>query len=428
MRYSISEIRLKYLFEARMSGAWGEEPEEGNSIVCIRAADFITEKLQHKKIDLTKRSFKKEEFEKKQLRKGDVILEKSGGGENQPVGRVVMFDLDEPALCSNFLELLRPNIRKVESKFVTYVLYSLWINRVNTRAIKQTTGIQNLDITEYLDTKVSLPSIDKQFEILKRLEKEIVHIDNLIGSKEKLLSILSEKKQTLITQAVTKGLNPKIKIRDSKIDWLGYLPQHWQIKRIKHVASKIGSGVTPKGGAEVYQQEGIPLVRSQNVHFDGLRLDDIVHIDFETHESMSNSKVEIGDVLLNITGASIGRCYYYEGQYEEANVNQHVCIIRPNDKILTKYLYYFLMSDFGQMQISMCQVGGGREGLTFESIKAFIIPLPEINEQQALLDSLETSIGHLNNLAKSTKRSIELLTERKLALITESVTGQLKID
>lgn len=98
--------------------------------------------------------------------------------------------------------------------------------------------------------------------------------------------------------------------------------------RIKDIATKVGSGITPKGGATVYQDSGIPLFRSQNVTNDGFLLDDIVYISEDIHNSMAGSRLKPNDVLLNITGASIGRCYYLPQDFREGNVNQHVCIIR----------------------------------------------------------------------------------------------------
>ncbi|MBN8691771.1 MAG: restriction endonuclease subunit S [Bacteroidetes bacterium] len=193
-------IRLKYLFEKRIGGAWGEEPEINNSYVCIRAADFLTDKIAHKTTDLTRRSFKTEEIEKKQLKEGDIIVEKSGGGENQPVGRVVLFSLDEPALCSNFLEILRPNLNILDPKYGAYLLYSLWASRITTKSIKQTTGIQNLDLSEFLDNKVVLPSISEQRKIVDNLETEILQIDTMYKHTLKSLELLEERKSSLIIE------------------------------------------------------------------------------------------------------------------------------------------------------------------------------------------------------------------------------------
>ena len=122
------------------------------------------------------------------------------------------------------------------------------------------------------------------------------------------------------------------------------------------MTNKVGSGVTPKGGAEIYLEEGIPLIRSQNVYNDGFQLKDVAYISNDIHENMSGSKVVQGDVLLNITGGSIGRSYYVSDEFDEANVNQHVCIIRPNDHIITEFLHAFLISKIGQLQIHFVSV------------------------------------------------------------------------
>ena len=106
------------------------------------------------------------------------------------------------------------------------------------------------------------------------------------------------------------------KYKDSGIDWLGDIPEHWDIKKLKHLVIKVGSGITTKGGASVYQLQGIPLLRSQNIYFDGLRLNDVAYISEEIHSEMSNSQVFSGDVLLNITGGSIGSCFYVREKQE----------------------------------------------------------------------------------------------------------------
>jgi type I restriction enzyme S subunit len=213
-------------------------------------------------------------------------------------------------------------------------------------------------------------------------------------------------------------------MKDSGVEWLGPIPKHWQKTRLKFVLLKIGSGITPKGGAEVYQTSGIPLLRSQNIHFDGLRLDDVAYITEDIHRSMNSSRVLLGDVLLNITGASIGRCYHVENWLGEANVNQHVCILRPNENIITKYLYYYLASELSQLQIGLLQTGANREGLNFEQLGNFLIPLPTIAEQKQIVDILDQKIQSLSSLSSKVQTDLSLLKEYHTALINEIVTGK----
>ena len=156
-------------------------------------------------------------------------------------------------------------------------------------------------------------------------------------------------------------------------------------------------------------------------------MDDVAYIDEKLHDSMSNSKVQTGDVLLNITGASIGRCFYVDENFGEANINQHVCIIRPNDRIKTSYLYFILRSDLGQEQIKVEQTGSGREGLNFEALNNFIIPYFSEEEQASIVNFLDRKTAEINAKTAKTQRIIELQKEYRTALISEVVTGKIKV-
>jgi len=211
---------------------------------------------------------------------------------------------------------------------------------------------------------------------------------------------------------------------------LGKIPQGWKIERIGNASVKIGSGVTPKGGATVYLESGIPLLRSQNIHFSGLKIDDVAFISEETHQEMKGSQVKINDVLLNITGASLGRCFYFleDCVFKEVNVNQHVCIIRPSHQILTKFLYYFLSSDIGQSLIFSSFRGASREGLNFKEIKLFKLGSPSPTEQQRIVDHLDQESQRLNDLKTNLSQQINTMEAYKKALIYECVTGKKRIN
>ena len=146
--------------------------------------------------------------------------------------------------------------------------------------------------------------------------------------------------------------------------------------------------MTPRGGEAVYKSEGHPFVRSQNVGLGHLILDDIAYIDENTHQRQKNTELQLDDVLLNITGASIGRSALVNQQIVGGNVNQHVCIIRANKKLIPSFLCNFLLSQYGQKQIESFQAGGNRQGLNFEQIKSIKIGLPSVEEQKKIADLL----------------------------------------
>lgn len=194
------------------------------------------------------------------------------------------------------------------------------------------------------------------------------------------------------------------------------------ILRVKDFASKVGSGVTPRGGADVYLSEGIPFFRSQNISNEGLLLDDIVYISEEINESMSSTKLFPGDILLNITGASIGRCYYLPENFSDGNVNQHVCIIRPKKNVISSFLYYNLISKVGQDQIAFSQTGANREGLAKEDICNFLFNIPSLKEQKAIVDFLDKKTAEIDTQVSLIDKKVKALQKLKQSLISSVVT------
>lgn len=193
--------------------------------------------------------------------------------------------------------------------------------------------------------------------------------------------------------------------------------------RIKDLATKVGSGVTPKGGASVYQDNGIPLFRSQNVTNDGFLLDDIAYISEEIHKSMIGTRLMPNDVLLNITGASIGRCYYLPKNFKEGNVNQHVCIIRPKvNVVIPAFLYYNLISAVGQQMIDVCQTGANREGLTKENICNFEFDIPSIADQQRIVTYLDTKLSEIDHQVSLLTSKRDAYLRLKKSIINHAVT------
>ncbi|GEM_PF-1707977 len=198
------------------------------------------------------------------------------------------------------------------------------------------------------------------------------------------------------------------------------LPEGWSFIRLGQITNRIGSGSTPRGGKSAYVESGIPFLRSQNVWNDGLKLDDVAYIPDETHEKMSNTKVFPRDILLNITGASLGRCALIPDDFDEANVSQHVTIIRLTEPETRQYLHLCMLSPHTQNMVWGRQVGMAREGLSKKVLEQFEIPLPPLEEQKrivekvnalmSLCDKLEqqltTSYDEAENLISSTIRAL----------------------
>lgn len=361
-----------------------------------------------------------------QVKKGDLFFLMSS--ENfEDIGKTAVLEADlEETYLNSFCRGFRINDNSFSPSFLNYLLSSGLYRQMMSIEAKGFTRI-NIQVGKIQNFQIFAPfSLEEQTKIVQYLDHQTTIIDQLIQQKEKLIELLKEKRQAVINEAVTKGLNPNAKMKDSGIEWLGEVPKQWNLVQIRHLNTKVGSGVTPKGGAEVYTEEGVIFIRSQNVHFDGLRLDDVVKIDFDTHEKMSSSKVMYKDVLLNITGASIGRCCVVEKK-NEMNVNQHVCIIRPTPKILPEYLNLVLQSNVGQVQIKLGTTGGNREGLTFEAIKEFVIPLPDLKEQEEILNTIQSSLNRYYELESLNSIQIYKMKEYRQSVISEAVTGKIDV-
>ena len=313
---------------------------------------------------------------------------------------------------------------KANSKFYHYFFRSIDNNKI---IYGLGSGLrQNISYLDFRRFQFPFPPFKEQTAIANFLDDKTTKIDQAIAIKQKQIELLKERRQILIHKAVTRGLNDKVKLKDSGVEWIGEIPEHWEVKKIKHISSKIGSGVTPSGGGTTYLDSGIPLLRSQNVLFGKIELEGVAYISDKVHESMCNSQVQKGDVLLNITGGSIGRCHFVDFE-SELNVNQHVCIIRPKRDITTIFLNSILSSEIGQGQIWFNQQGGGREGLNFQSIKNFLLPLPSISEQKSISEFIDILSNKFATAISLKEQEIDKLKEYKMSLIDGVVTGKVSV-
>lgn len=284
------------------------------------------------------------------------------------------------------------------------------------RSLSGGSGRAGLNLKILGDVDVLLPSLPEQ----KKIATILTSMDDVIENTQARIAKLQDLKKATMNELLTRGIGHTA-FKDSE---LGRIPKSWEIESIGALAKKVGSGNTPKGGASVYQNRGIIFIRSQNIHFGGLRLDDVAYISEQIHGGMKGSNVLGGDVLLNITGASIGRCALVPDDFWAANVNQHVCIIRPREQLYNAFLTDWLSSDFGQNQIMLFQAGGNREGLNFQQIRSMELPLPSLAEQKEICKIIGTFQAALNE-TNSKLRQMRFL---KKALMNDLLTGKVRVN
>lgn len=263
-------VRLKSLIVTRDGGAWGEEAAgRDGDMICLRIADFDYQRYCFKSHgELTVRHFKPDVIERLRLMPGDILVEKSGGGEKTPVGRAVLFDKDYSALYSNFMDRLRCK-DGINPQWLLYNWATLYANNYTRPYIKQTTGIQNLDISGLLSSQfIALPSENEQEKVLSVVLNESKKVDALIANVQAQIEKLKDYKQSVITEVVTKGLDPAVPMKDSGIEWIGKIAETHTIFRLKYLLdSPMQYGANESG--DKFVEDSVRYIRITDITADG---------------------------------------------------------------------------------------------------------------------------------------------------------------
>jgi len=366
------------------------------------------------------------------LKEGDVVVVQTGD-----IGQVACVPKEFEDCNCHALIIVSPREGKLCGRFLAQFLNSKVgfdeLKRIETGALHP-----HLNCGLLRDVRFPFPPIGEQVAIADFLDSETAKLDTLLAKKRELIEKLKEKRSALISRTVTRGLppeaaragglNPNPKLKPSGIEWLGEIPEHWEVTRLGYLVSKVGSGKTPKGGAEVYQSDGVMLIRSQNIYDDGFHLEDVAFIDESVDEEMAGTRILAKDVLLNITGASLGRSALVPENFGRANVNQHVCILRPQfSKAMGSFMQRVISSEIVQSQISSFENGSSREGLNFQQVRNLVVALPPLLEQLGISDYLDRETNKIDRMVAKVEEAIERLQEYRTALITAAVTGKIDV-
>jgi len=360
------------------------------------------------------------------LKKGDLLLEKSGGGEQQLVGAVVEFNQPFLAVTSNFIARMVAS-DGINSRFLTYLHSHLYSGRVNFRSIKQTTGIQNLDSQAYLDESITYPPLDEQQAIARFLDFKTAQIDALIAKKKVLLDKLAEMRTALISHAVTKGLDPSVAMKDSGVVWLGNVPAHWKVIPIKFsldMPITDGPHSTPQ-----FYDEGIPFISAEAVKNDRLDFSrKRGYISEDDHAIFSKKyKPKYGDVYMVKSGATTGAVARVE-THEEFNIWSPLAVLRPHaEKSITDYLFYVLKSKPFFYSVELSWSYGTQQNIGMGVISNIRMALPPIEEQKAICRYLEPLLQKIEDQRAKVDSVVERLQEYRSALITNAVTGKIDV-
>lgn len=360
-----------------------------------------------------------------QLEENDLVVSTSG-----TLGKKAFVTKNDlPLLLNTSIIRFKPlDALKISLEFLNQLLedydflYDLY---------SQSTGSAQVNVgpTHLKKLNIKIPSSVKEQELIAKI---LSNVDKSITQTEQLITKYTRIKTGLMQDLLTKGIDENGNIRSEethefKDSPLGRIPKEWQCLTIGDIAERLRSGVTPRGGSAVYQKEGIMLIRSQNVYSYGFKLNDIAYISEEINSRMLGSQLETFDVLLNITGASIGRSTFVPENHPLSNVNQHVCSIRIKNTSLEKALFLssFLNSIYGQNQIQQNNAGSNREGINYNQIRALHIPwFSNIDEFSNFKKIVTKATEKIDNL----KISHSKLQVLKTGLMQDLLSGKVRVN
>ncbi len=286
---------------------------------------------------------------------------------------------------------------------------------------------QTINYSDVANSYFFEPEVAEQEKIANFLDHETAKIDTLIEKQQQLTQLLKEKRQTVFSLAVTKGLNPNAKMRDSGIEWLGEVPEHWDVCRLKQASSFITSG--PRGWSDHISENGEEIFL-QSGDLDnklGLDLNGAKRVIPPKNAEGIRTKLEAGDVVVCITGGNTGRVAIAQELSGTVYINQHLSLVRAiKSRVIPQYLGIFLSSSSAKTYFAVNQYGL-KEGLSLTDISEAPLCIPPLSEQIAIIELINSTSASLDQLEAKTAEQVALLQERRTALISAAVTGKIDL-
>ena len=329
----------------------------------------------------------------------------------------------EAGVCTTELLVMTPR-KNLDGKFLLNALLTReFIDRVDAETFG--TKMPRADWDTIGNLFIPLPPLPEQRAIADYLDHETSTIDALIAEKEHLLSLLAEKRRALITQAVTRGLNTNVPMRDSGVEWLGEIPRHWEVERLRYLASE--PFMYGANEAALETDPSFPrFVRITDISEDG-------SLRSETFKSLPSEIAEPyllreGDVLLARSGATVGKTLIYRKEWGKACFAGYLIRLRCNrDLLLPDFLFAFTQSHIYWSQIRGGTIQATIQNFSAEKYGEILLPLPPPTEQHSIVVYLDGETAKIDELSSTVKKNVKLLQERRAALISAVVTGQVHV-
>jgi type I restriction enzyme S subunit len=406
--------RLKWHLERNDGGVWGDDPVGVGDTLVLRSTEqtvdgrWRIDDPDYRHLDERERSLAL-------LKEGDLLITKSSGSARH-IGKTTLVDheVESLACCySNFMQRLRLQ-PSASPKLMWYILNSAVAREHFGLLSNSTTGLANLNATIIGELRITMPSASDQAAIVSFLDRETTKIDSLIEDQQRLVMLLTEKRQAVISHLVTKGLNPDAPMKDSGVEWLGEVPAHWDVERLSTVALfEYGKAHEPfihEDGEHIFASARFVSTSGEAVKLCSVNL----------------TPARPNDILMVMSdlpnGRALARAFLVEDGCSYA-VNQRVCIIRPQ-KASPRFLYYQLDRNEGLLRYDD---GSNQTHLPNRAFTKLMLCIPPLDEQREIARRLKHQLSVFTGLMSEARRGIALLQERRSALISAAITGKVDV-
>lgn len=323
--------------------------------------------------------------------------------------------------------ILNQRVCKIIGTNEMYSHYAFYLFQTPLKLINDvtySTTVKHLSTNDIKDYRFPVPPLSEQTAIADYLDAKCAKIDNVVAVQQKRIELLKELKQSIITHAVTKGLDKNAKMKDSGVEWIGEIPEKWEIMKLKRVLKDYQDGTH---GTFARTPSDYPLLSAKNVFEEGIYIssDESTISESDYKSIIANGFPQNGDVAICCVG-TIGRCCLYPLEVSHA-FQRSVTFLRVNNKVFNSYLVYVLRSDIANPQYSMYAKTSAQSGIYMEALVNFDIVVPPPSEQKEIIAHLDKKCAMIDQQIAKVEKQIELLNEYKQSVITECVTGKRKV-
>jgi type I restriction enzyme S subunit len=414
-------VPLLYVADYRVSPVDKIVKDDEDAVMLCNYTDVYKNTYITSDIEFMEGSAAENEIERFSIKDGDVLITKDSESWNDiGIPAIVKGNFENTTICGYHLALMRPHEKLVIPKYLFYCFES---KQHRLQLEIEATGVTRFGIPKnaIAKYKVPLPSLRQQNKIVDYLDQEVAKIDALIEKKKQLITILEEKKKAVINHAVTKGLDPNVSMKDSGIEWLGEIPRHWRVVRLKYFIN-INYGLSQPPD---YLDSGTPLIRATNVFRGKISEKDMVYIDADQLDSTKKITLKKGDIIIVRSGAYTADSAIITEEYENSIAGFDM-VIRAKNSLFNKYLSYILLSDYMlDKQLIPMRVRAAQPHLNAEEVGSTALVLPSLEEQASIVKHLEMFLQHNEKSISLINRSTELLKEKRTAIISAAINGEL---